>query len=635
MIEINREELKTNIIEWATDNIGLNFEFREHQFEQIYNICLNILEGVNHTQIIEAPTGSGKSLLNIISAGVLADCYGKESYILVSDLYLWKQYEDFINKHLPIKRKFGILKGQTGNYTCLRNDEDMRNSDCRIAGISWAKLFNPASAKQLGYDCANTCKYIKERKKALTSKVVVMTYQLYHYMINVVRTSGPKVVFEKRDTIFCDECHNIPSIVTSCFTPQVRIGDMTYFKTLHSYKGKIELDLFDDTPNDPNNLDNDDYELICRKFSLVELEDRFDNIYNVLVDPNAGTHKNFLAIKEYTKLLSEFAETVEAIESNLSHKKQVLGQSFTMTDIQYYKACSWYRNCCCLWNDFNTAINEIGEEYVIKNVAEQRISHETIITFTCVKEDYVVWKFLLGTSENRVMMSATVGGFEAFCENIGIKYLEQTFTEGEEIVFTQMPSTFDFAKSPIYFLNRYKMSYNEKEHSFKQLKPIIYKICNTQFVGKRGMIQTGSYANAKELYDNAPVELRRRMLLYNNAKEKTTQITIHQMSKDTILIGPTLVEGIDLPGEQCRFIIILKVPYPTIVDDYVKNKIKLFPMWYNSITSNTIIQGIGRGVRSQDDYCVTYILDACFLSLYNSTKTQYPEELQKRIHIYT
>lgn len=107
------------------------------------------------------------------------------------------------------------------------------------------------------------------------------------------------------------------------------------------------------------------------------------------------------------------------------------------------------------------------------------------------------------------------------------------------------------------------------------------------------------------------------------------------MSKDTILIGPTLVEGIDLPGEQCRFIIILKVPYPTIVDDYVKNKIKLFPMWYNSITSNTIIQGIGRGVRSQDDYCVTYILDACFLSLYNSTKTQYPEELQKRIHMYT
>jgi Rad3-related DNA helicase len=125
------------------------------------------------------------------------------------------------------------------------------------------------------------------------------------------------------------------------------------------------------------------------------------------------------------------------------------------------------------------------------------------------------------------------------------------------------------------------------------------------------------------------------MLLYNNAKEKTQMITIHQMSKNTILIGPTLVEGIDLPGEQCRFIIILKVPYPVIVDDYVKRKIELFPLWYNSTTSNIIIQGIGRGNRFTDDYCTTYILDACFLALYNSTKEQYSEELQKRIQIFT
>ena len=46
------------------------------------------------------------------------------------------------------------------------------------------------------------------------------------------------------------------------------------------------------------------------------------------------------------------------------------------------------------------------------------------------------------------------------------------------------------------------------------LKPIIYKICN-QFEGKRGMIQTGSYAIAKDVYDSAPNDIKRRMLLYN------------------------------------------------------------------------------------------------------------------------
>jgi Rad3-related DNA helicase len=232
-------------------------------------------------------------------------------------------------------------------------------------------------------------------------------------------------------------------------------------------------------------------------------------------------------------------------------------------------------------------------------------------------------------------MSATLGGIEAFAENIGVKYLEREFNnEDEEIIYNIIPSTFDFSKSPIYFLNRYKMSYRDKAASLPYLKQIIYKICSKNFAGQRGMIQTGSYANAKEIYDSAPIEVKNRMLLYNNAKEKTSMITLHQMSEDTILIGPTLVEGIDLPGDQCRFIVILKVPYPVIVDDYVKKKIELFPLWYNSTTSNTIIQGIGRGNRFKDDYCTTYILDACFLALYNSTKSQYPIELQQRIKMY-
>ena len=628
------EKLNENIINWVKDNIGNSFEFREHQLEAITNICLNILEDINHTQIIEAPTGSGKSLLNIISAGVLADYYGKTSYILCSDLYLWKQYEDFINKHYSIKKKFGILKGQTGNYICERNKEDMRNADCRMGGVSWQKLFNQQTAIDLGYECASSCPYVKARKKALRSKVVIMTYQLYHFIVNVVAKKdidNKQSMFGKRDIIFCDECHNIPQIVKNNFTPQIKRSDFTYFKTLHSYRGNIQLDLFD-------NIDLDEekkYTLINKTISLSELETYYYDIVDNLLKSPTLSKTDELYIKSYINLLEQFGETVEAIESYLSHKKQVLKQLFTVSDLQLYKACSWFRNCCCFWSDFNMCISEVGIDYIIKEIEENRLLKEPVVKYTCVKEDYIVWKFLIDTAPNRVMMSATIGGYDAFSENIGAKYLEKDFVENEEIIYTVIPSTFNFDKSPVYFLNRYKMSYREKEQSIKSLKPIIYKICSTQYSDKRGMIQTGSYANAKEIYNDAPPEIKRRMLLYNNSKEKTQKITIHQMSKNTILIGPTLVEGIDLPGEQCRFIIILKVPYPVITDEYVKRKAELFPLWYNSVTSNTIIQGIGRGNRFADDYCVTYILDACFLALYNSTKSQYSEELQNRIQIYT
>ena len=137
----------------------------------------------------------------------------------------------------------------------------------------------------------------------------------------------------------------------------------------------------------------------------------------------------------------------------------------------------------------------------------------------------------------------------------------------------------------------------------------------------------------KKLYDEAPYEIKNRMLLYNGSREKNTMINIHKISSNTILVGPTLNTGVDLPGDDCRFIIILKVPFPSMADKLVKEKIKLFPLWYNSATSNEIIQGIGRGVRYDGDWCVTYILDACFWQLYLSTKDQYSEDLQKRIHV--
>ena len=40
-------------------------------------------------------------------------------------------------------------------------------------------------------------------------------------------------------------------------------------------------------------------------------------------------------------------------------------------------------------------VNAVGIEYILKNVSESRITKEMIITFTCVKEDFVVYNFLL------------------------------------------------------------------------------------------------------------------------------------------------------------------------------------------------------------------------------------------------
>ena len=598
---INRKTVESYVLEWTHEKISNEFEFREFQFDAIVDIIINILEDGNKNYVVEAPTGAGKSLINIISAGVLAEYFDLTSYILVSDLFLWEQYDKFIQEHKDMN--FASIKGQTGNYTCRLNKEDMRNADCKMAGLSWASLFNRQTIEKYGYDCAYKCEYVKARKKALSAKVCLMTYQLFLFTMNnasLNQDNKGNPIFARHDIIFCDECHNIPSIVQNQYSPIIKKDDFQKLNELYDYAFGTGVDLFDDIPQ---------YEL-TKDYSRDELNIELEKIWKQFIDQDSMKNDDVAAMLKYLHILKYFEEVCVAIVGSISNKKTT-HQPISKDDIYLFKLCTWYQNYGCFWADFNRAIAEAGDDYLLKDITVVNIDGDIHVSFKCTKEDFIVFKYLLSQATFKVMLSATVGGKDAYDDNMGFKY-----TDDKESDYHVMPSNFDFEKSPIHFLNKFKMSFREKELSFQHLKKIIYSICETKFKDQRGMIQTGSYAFAKQLYNDAPLNIKQRMLLYNGSREKTTCIKIHEISDNTILVGPSLNEGIDLPGDRCRFIIIMKVPYPSLADRLVKEKIKLFPLWYNSTTSNEIIQGIGRGVRFNGDWCVSYILDACFWKLY-------------------
>ena len=627
--------IESQIKDWVCENIGADFVFREHQLEAIVSIISNVVnEKENtHTQIIEAPTGSGKSLICIIAAGVLNKFYKKTSYILCSDLYLWDQYASFIKKHKNLNRIFGQLKGQTGNYQCLVNNEDIRHADCRIAKIPWRNLFDGKIAKKLGYECAQRCEYVKARHKAMVSGVTLMTYQLYFYMINIINKDNNRAPFNKRDVIFCDECHNIPKIVQTQYSPSIKFSNVDKLLILYRYNQKFFMndlfakELIDKETSLVRTKEDDDSDKLENLNDTWEVEDclisDFCSIWDVMKNDKASNDDNFTAINNYINLIYSFKATVDEIDSSLAVKKENK-LSITKEDMINFKVASWWHNHCCTLSDFGTAINDCGSEYLIKTIAIKNDTNEVIATYNCAKEDYMCFNYLLNTSSNRVLLSATVGLKKSFDENIGVRFT------GEESNLKKIPSTFDFSKSPVYFYNRYRLSYTEKEKSMQYLKPMLYRLIEN-YKTYKGIIQTTSYDLAKEFVKDAPNNLKNRFLLYENSLEKTDLIKQHKNSTNTILIGPSLSEGIDLPGDLCRFIIILKVPYTSLADKLVKAKMNLFPDWYKSDASNNIIQGIGRGNRSKDDWCITYIVDGCFEQLYNVTKEQYPKELQDRI----
>lgn len=633
-MEYTIEYLEKIVKEWTFEKISEKFEFREHQLECIVRIVKNILDHKYQNYVVEAPTGSGKSLINIISAGVLADYFDMTSYILCSDLFLFDQYEKFLKNH----RHIGIasIKGQTGNYTCQLNGEDMKNADCKMAGLSWAAMFNPATIEKYGYDCAYTCQYVKARKKAIKAKVCVMTYQLFLFIMNnpnYNKDAKGMPIFAVHDVLFCDECHNIPEIVQMQYSPTIVTSHWEKLECLYNGTTEHQPDLFDDM--DHEYASENDIHCVYPHWS--DLKKKIDEWWKVWTCPETRKDEDIECANEYLSILEAYKDPCQAIKDKIIQKKNNK-EPITKDDIRMFKMVSWYENHMCEWHDFVTAIERTGHQYLLKDITIANEDKHISVAFKCTKEDFITWYFFLQRAQYKVMVSATVGTKEAYDERMGFKYEMKDQWSHENAIVNEsfmevIPSTFSFEESPVYFFNKFKMSFREREISFKHLKTVIYSILKTKFTSQKGMIQTGSYEFAKRLYDDAPYEIKQRMLVYSGSKEKVSMVKLHQMSEDTILVGPTLNTGVDLPGDDCRFIIILKVPYPSLADKLVHERNKLFPLWYNTHTSNEIIQGIGRGVRYNGDWCVTYILDACFYSLYQSTKHQYSDELQNRIKI--
>ena len=627
-------EVEYNIEKWASENLGDDFSFRENQLEIIAKTirnCINDDEERRQVQLIQAPTGTGKSIILIVSACVLAEYYNKTSYLLCSDLSLWKQYDDFIDAHQKLKYKIGRIKG-AANYVCTRNNNDVTKADCKVARVSWKSLINPDKAKGIGYECARYCPYIKARKLAMQSSVTIMTYQLYFRAVAGNSTAQTNTnAWYKRDVLFCDECHNIPDLLQNAWCPSLKDTNIDKLVRIYDYALSQNNTLFaDEWQNELTDMASDigiNHNQI--KDNLTKL---FDNIYDCEND-----RKLYENIKAYYIGISLFNGLTEKISKKIS---DALNNKCYISNTEYeiYEDCEWQaKHSVLISNYLDMVQSEDDKKYMVVTPSESIVEvfntkngkivkkKVRIIALQYAKEDYLSDKYILDGPSNIVMTSATIGNIESFKQNLGI---------GESID-DNLPSLFDFTNSPIYVLSRWKMSRTFKDQSFPSVQKATYELCN-RYSQKKGIIQTWTYDIAKRIYDEAPDNLKQRMLLYNDSKEKRNLIEYHKSTDmHTILIGPTLNEGIDLPGDDCRFILMLKVPYPFMGSKLVKKKADIYDGWYNNETLRTIIQSIGRGIRYNGDWCQTYILDGCFSSLYFNMKKSFPLEMQRRFKFYS
>jgi Rad3-related DNA helicase len=143
---------------------------------------------------------------------------------------------------------------------------------------------------------------------------------------------------------------------------------------------------------------------------------------------------------------------------------------------------------------------------------------------------------------------------------------------------------------------------------------------------EKGIIHCHTYKIANYLKNN----IKSSRLLIHNSENRDDILKKHVNAKlPTILLSPSMTEGVDLRGEFSRFQIVCKVPYPYLGDKLVKKRMHKWKKWYPLQTAKSIVQSVGRSIRSDDDHAVSYILDADWERFYSMNRSLFPEDFKK------
>ena len=133
---------------------------------------------------------------------------------------------------------------------------------------------------------------------------------------------------------------------------------------------------------------------------------------------------------------------------------------------------------------------------------------------------------------------------------------------------------------------------------------------------EKGLVHAACLAAGRRLFADlaarAPAQYR-RVIFVESSEAKGRALDDHRASsRPTVLLSPSLREGVDLPDDFLRFQIITKVPYPDLGDPWTAARQARDPRWYALETAKALVQTYGRSCRHAGDHGVTYVLDAHF-----------------------
>lgn len=346
--------------------------------------------------------------------------------------------------------------------------------------------------------------------------------------------------------------------------------------------------------------------LICDEASELNLElvkrfsreIDFKTLKKLDIDPNSVPVNNY---SRFHIWLGEFNQTLAVAIDEIQQKLKKRKNDVTLSERQKF---SIYKN---MQLSLQSTLDTWGEcEYLVEKKDEA-------ITVKPLRVD-TLSKYLFDFADKILLMSATFVNVENTAKKLGIKPGEYEYIE--------VKSTFNPKNAPIFCVGKAKLNFKNLQAGLpvvaKQIKQIYEHHKND-----KGIIHTHTSAITTYLENHIYSD---RFLIRNKDTTNEQIINQHYESEEpTILVSPSLAFGVDLKDDLARFQIIVKAAYMPLGDEWVKRLAKEDPTWYEDQMLVNLVQSCGRGVRSPDDYCVTYIIDACITEAVLRSRDRLPK----------
>jgi len=556
--------------------------------------------------LVEAPTGTGKSLAYGVPATAVASQAGRRAVVVTANIALQEQLIErdlpLLGELLPWSFSYALLKG-LGNYLCrdrlARIDADRgrlstQGQEALDVVLTWAagtdngdvselesqpssrvwSLVSTTSDDCKGSDCplADRCFGRRAREQAREADVIVTNYHLLFAHFHVREATGQDLVLPALDVVVLDEAHKTAEIAREFFGFRVSFAALRRLARPLRELGQRQL--------------------------ATELEQAARDLAVGL-----GTLRR--RPEHRVRLRSPGLVDISALRSLLARARRAYGASAeaALADDEKDTANRLARlaeRCRTVWSDIEGGVGLVDPNVVV--FIEEDRAGLGVLRGREIDVSQRLHSSLFGAAQAVVATSATLttaGSFERVRADLG--------AGNTRIIEVETP--FDYARQALLVVPEDMPAPTDRSFPGAVAAKVEQAV---RLANGRTLALFTSYRN---------LEIAHRRLqgsgfrvLRQGERPRTALVEEFRRDVHSVLLGTeSFWAGVDVPGEALSCVVIDRLPFSTPDDpvlDAIRERDRRWFMNHGLPRAALAFkQGFGRLIRSGDDRGVVVVLD--------------------------